>query len=303
MRCYLGIDGGGSKTRALLCDEELNTVSFYQGNGINYNSIGMEKARENLREVYNAVLSDGIELSSVFIGSAALGKRADRETVEEFCSGIIDCDLINMDSDVYIGLKAMRKPSPCAFAVCGTGSMAAGILPDGKIITSGGWGHILGDEGSGYVIATEALKAVLRYHDDSNSDATLLTGAALDFFDINKPEELIDIFYTNSIERSRASLFAEKVIGCAEKGDNAAINIIIEQAEKFARSVCSLLKKMPQGTPLGLWGGVFLNSQGFLSAFSSCVLSDFPETDISIISNPPEFGAVLAAKEIAENEI
>ena len=76
-------------------------------------------------------------------------------SIIELCDGIINADIINMNSDVYVALRA----SDCrAVAICGTGSMAIGETEDGEIITKGGWGHLLGDEGSAYQVAIEAIK-------------------------------------------------------------------------------------------------------------------------------------------------
>ena len=162
MKYYLGIDGGGTKTTAILCDENAHLISRFVGESINYNSVGMETARENLRQTVDGVLAENdIKLNAAFIGMSAISDRADDNFTRKFCAGIIDCDKVTMDSDVYIGLEAMRCDGAAAMVISGTGSMAVGRLPDEKIIHTGGWGYILGDEGSGYSMSVDALRAAI----------------------------------------------------------------------------------------------------------------------------------------------
>ncbi|MCH5198866.1 MAG: hypothetical protein J1E34_08175 [Oscillospiraceae bacterium] len=298
MRCFLGIDGGGTKTKALLCDEQLNTVSCFTGEGINFNAIGMKKARENLKNVCDAVLeNEDIELLSVFIGSAALSCRAESELVREFCGGIINCDNITLDSDVYIGLMSMKAEGTRCMAVCGTGSMAAGIMPDGRILTCGGWGHLLGDEGSGYAICVDAVKAAIAYA-EGYGNKTALYRAVLDYFNIRNIWELIDVFYSERFSKSLIAGFAEEFFSCVKTKDLEAVRIMNGNAESFAKTVCALLKKMPDSAPLGLWGGIFQYHPEFLNAFSGFIKNEFPKTEIALIDYPPEYGAVMAAREV-----
>lgn len=298
MRCFLGIDGGGTKTTALLCDEKLNKITSFTSDGINFNAIGMKKAKENLKAVCEAVLGYAdIELLSVFIGCAALSGRADAVLVNEFCGGIINCNNITMDSDVYIGLMSMKSDTPRAMAICGTGSMAAGIMPDGAVIHTGGWGHLLGDEGSGYALSVEAVKAAIAC-EEGYGDKTVLYDAVLRYFNISNPEQLIDIFYTEKFSKSFIAGFAGSFFSCIETGDRVALKIMNAQAESFAKTVIAMLKKLPVASPLGLWGGIFQHHPEFTKAFSQFIKNEFPKTEIELIKSPPELGAVKAARKV-----
>ena len=79
MAYFLGIDGGGTKTTAIICDEKYNKISSFTGESINFNSVGMDVARKNLKYVIDGVLADkNITLNAVFIGMSAISNRADK---------------------------------------------------------------------------------------------------------------------------------------------------------------------------------------------------------------------------------
>lgn len=294
MKYYLGIDGGGSKTTAVICDENLNLVSRFVGESINFNSVGMEAARKNLKAtVDGAIAGKDIRLSAAFIGMSAIAERADDEFTKKLCEGIIDCEKVTMDSDVYIGLEAMRCDGAAAMVISGTGSMAVGRLEDGKIIHTGGWGYILGDEGSGYAIAIDALRAAICGYEGSAPE-TALTEAFKEHYQVDDMLQLIDIFYDPPMPRSEIAKLAPIIFRCAEN-DTVAKGIVENHAKLLANTVCALLKNMPTGTPLGLWGGIFENYKKFRDAFSSFVKESFPETEINILEYAPEYGAIFAA--------
>ena len=294
MKYYLGIDGGGSKTTAIICDENLNLVSRFVGESINFNSVGMEEARKNLKATVDGAFDGkGIKLSAAFIGMSAIAERADDEFTKKLCDGIIDCDKITMDSDVYIGLEAMRCDGAAAMVISGTGSMAVGRLADGEIIHTGGWGYILGDEGSGYAIAIDALRAAICGYEGSAPE-TLLTDAIKEYYQVDDMMKLIDIFYDPPMPRSEIAKLAPIFFRCAEN-DAVANGIVEKHAKLLADTVSALLRKMPSGTPLGLWGGIFENYEKFRTLFSSIISERFPETKINVLEYAPEYGAVFAA--------
>ena len=296
MRCFLGIDGGGTKTKALLCDENLETVAVYTGAGINFNAIGMEKARENLKAVYDGVTSgQDISLLSVCIGSAALEDRADGALVREFCGGVIGCGDIILDSDLFICLEAMDTGGPAAVAVCGTGSMAAGRDGSGRIVHTGGWGYLLGDEGSGYSFGKDSVKEALR-NAEAHKEPTTLTRAVMEHFGVSSADELIGAVYREGAATGRVAAFAPEFFRLVKSGDPDALRIMDKNAEAFSKTVLTLLAGLPDITPLGLWGGIFLNSPEFADMFSGRIKKARPATDIAPLPHPPEYGAVLAAK-------
>ncbi len=295
MRYYLGVDGGGSKTTALICDGSGARISTFCAGGINFNAIGMEAARENLRAAVTGALGGrDITLSAAYIGCAALDGPADGALTEGLCGGVIPCENVTLDSDVGIALAVMDTEGPAAIAICGTGSMAAGRDVSGNVLHTGGYGYLLGDEGAGFAIARQGVWAGLRGFDRSGP-ATSLTDRIFAFYNVKDVPALLELLYKVPFMPGTLAAFAPEVFRCADEGDVVAFNILKDQARRFAYTVKALLRKLPEDTPLGLWGGMFQHHKNYAEQFSEYVKIDFPGCKVGLLPNPPEYGAVLAA--------
>ena len=289
---FLGIDGGGSRTTAALFDRDGTFLAEACADSINFYSNPLSVVRDNLASLLRDVRrgTGSLSFQSVFIGLSALNGRADDATVRRLTDGIMQANVIGMDSDLFIALEAMCRDGACAAAICGTGSMAVARDADGRILHKGGYGHLLGDEGSGYAIALEAIRAALRSADGSG-EKTVLEDAVRSFFHIRNADELIARFYDPPIRRQDVAAFLPQVASCAESGDACAVRILDMQADDFARTVRALLQTLPEGCPLGLWGGVLRHVPRFAQRFRQ----SFPERETAFLPFPPQVGAVFAA--------
>ena len=289
---YLGIDGGGSRTTAVLFDCDGTFLCETAAGSINYYSNPLSDVRDNLASLVRDVhRKTGISsFQSVFIGLSALNGRAEDAQIRRLTSGILRADVIGMDSDLFIALEAMCREGACAAAICGTGSMAVARDADGRISHKGGYGYLLGADGSGYAIAIDAVRSALRSADGSG-EKTALEDAARRFFRVQNADELIERFYDPPIRRQDVAAFLPEVGQCAASGDACAIRILERQADDFARTVRALLRTLPDDCPLGLWGGVFCHVPRFTARF----LQSFDGRDAAFLPYPPQLGAVFAA--------
>lgn len=254
---YLGVDGGGSVTSCCVINENKEEVLHIKGGSINYRFGGMEKARANMRAMLEEIREKlGGEPDGAFIGNSALSGEASPEELAAFTKGIFSCP-VRMNSDIYIALKACGLDNACV-VIAGTGSMAAGFDENGGVVTRGGFGALLGDEGSGYRIA----EAALRYAVLSSQDALPLSSledAMYDFFNVCDNEQLIGKFCSGELSRGDIAAFAEEVCRCAESGDEAANAILEEQTRLLAGTVNALLAELPGNAHLFVSGGMFKN--------------------------------------------
>ncbi len=288
---FLGVDGGGSKTTAVVFDENGNFVCSACGESINYYSVGLESAREAMSEIINRL--EVKEYSCAFIGMSALNDTADAAETERFCGGIIKSEQIAMDSDLFVALEAMNVDGECACIISGTGSMAVMRGKDGKISHTGGWGYILGDEGSGYSIGLTGIKAAIKSAENC-ADETALLGECLKYFSISNIYDLIDLYYEKKVSRKTTAAFARVVNKCAENGDKAALAIIKSEATELFGTAYGLLKNAKSNIPVGLWGGVFQNNRIFRQKFTE-LAEERGFSNVKLIDFTPEIGAILAA--------
>ena len=291
MKYYLGIDGGGTRTTAAVSDESGNIIAKAVGKTINFYAVGMEASRKNLAEIIGKLDISAFE--AAFIGCSALDDEADKATLDSLCGGIINAKKIGMNSDVYVALKSAK--GNCV-AVCGTGSMAVGKKTDGSIAVKGGWGHIIGDEGSAYSIAVNALKKCCVICD--KKQRTPLLESAESYFGVIDFRKAIDIIYSDESAKDYIAGFAAKVGTLAESGCETSKEIIFSEAKAYAQTVISLIEELECRNLLSLYGGVFQHNRLFTEVFCKEIKNAFPEIKTEILDVPPEEGALIAAREL-----
>ncbi len=295
MKYYLGIDGGGTKTTAAVSDENGNIITKATVKTINFYAVGMEASRKNLKEVIDILAQKlGTDcFEAAFIGCSALDDEADEATLNALCGGIINAEKIAMNSDVYVALKSAN--GNCV-AVCGTGSMAVGEKADRSIAVKGGWGHIIGDEGSAYSIAVNALKNCCVMCDKNESSPLLK--AAESYFGVDDFRKAIDVIYSAETAKDFIAGFASKVGKLANEGCEISENIIASEAKAYAKTVIALIDELEVCPLVSLYGGVFQHNAAFRAEFEKEIKTAYPEIKTEILDMPPEEGALKSAREL-----
>ena len=144
--------------------------------------------------------------------------------------------------------------------IAGTGSIAVGRSTDGRLARAGGWGYLLGDEGSGYAIAMQALNAVTRSA-DGRGGKTPLTEKLLGAMSLQKPQDTIAAVYRGGWDRTAIAALAPIVFEVAENGDEIALSIVERQAGELAHVIAAVARTLAfQAFPLAIAGGALLNS-------------------------------------------
>lgn len=223
---YLAVDGGGTKTEAILGDESGQLVGRGRSGGSNPNFVGQQQAMDSIKEAIDQACrridrKDIARIALCVPGLETLG----RDWLEE--AGI-DASRTFFDNDVQSTFYGTLGEESGVVVLAGTGSFVIGIDAAGQMLTVGGWGPIVGDSGSGQQIAAEALRAVSRHH-DGMGPATALTEKVLQYYGIDHPQRLKFKMSLDNISK-----LAPKVAECAREGDEVAGRIITREAEKMA---------------------------------------------------------------------
>jgi N-acetylglucosamine kinase-like BadF-type ATPase len=190
----LGVDGGGSKTLALIVNEHGEEVGRGLAGGANYNAIGLDEA---IKHVYAAVEQAARAahctppFRKAWLGLAGVDRHADHEVLLPHLRDL--ATTVRLTNDAELLLAALDRGVGVGL-ISGTGPIALGQDATGHKARSGGWGHILGDEGSGYAIAQHALQAVVRAS-DGRGPQTALRERILQAWILQTPEELIGEIY------------------------------------------------------------------------------------------------------------
>lgn len=301
MELILGIDGGGTKTTALLADPHGNVIARATAGGSNYHAIGAEAAFAALDSALRRLLDQhaDAELRAVCLGLAGVDRPADRAQVEAWAARALPGVRVTLVNDAELLLAAGTPEGWGVGVIGGTGSIALGRAPDGRSARAGGWGYRLGDEGSGYAVGRAALHAVARAADGRGAP-TALTPAILAHWSLPQPDALIQHVYAAHTTRREIAELAEVVVRVAERGDEVAGEIVREAGRELALAAHAVVRQLDLAgsVPCALGGGVLVHAESITRVFFHTA------TELGLRLEPvqtvsePALGAVKLAREM-----
>jgi N-acetylmuramic acid 6-phosphate etherase len=302
----LGIDGGGSKTAVRLARQDSPRKWTTIGRGVagasNPQSVGFEMAFQNLDAAVDAAFADArllpAEVAAACGALAGAERDADKRRIEEWARGR---RLALRLSLVHDALPLLAAGTPAGFGVgliCGTGSFAFGQNERGETARAGGWGYLLGDEGSGYAIALAALQASAHAADD-RGPATRLLDRFMKKFDLAQPLDLINLIYQSGVDRATIAGWADVVIEGAAAGDAVATGIVSQAARDMAETVAAVCRKIgfDRGPfPLALGGGLVVHHASYRDQLQNELNRRGLRPDPIGVVPDPVAGAVILAQ-------
>ncbi|MFD2369017.1 N-acetylglucosamine kinase [Brevibacillus sp. GCM10020057] len=255
---YIALDGGGTRTRAAICDASGEIAAFAAGDAGNPLSRPWEAVEGTVRQLIGELLQKASatadDVSALYLGLAG----ADRPEIKDRLTAAFAAEWgkrLVLDNDAVAALYAGTWGEPGVVLIAGTGSIAYAVTAKGERYRTGGWGYLLGDEGSGYDLGRRAAAAVMRATDGRGSQ-TALTALFLAHYGVQRPEELIARIYGANNPRKEladASVLVEKA---AEAGDEAAAELIRQGAEELIALAEACLRKAASPVPVVLAGGL-----------------------------------------------
>src|SRR5947208_11441050 len=197
----LGIDAGGTKTVCLLADDRGSVVGEGRGPGANLHVAGELALEKVVHEVMEQAIGDrAIVPAAICLGIAGVDREDEEQTVRAIMRRIGYKSRTLVVNDALIALVAAGGDAPGVVIIAGTGAIVYGRNASGEAARAGGWGHMIGDEGSGYWIGREALTAVMRAG-DGRGPATGLTDDILTYFQVRDVSHLPRIVYDREVPR------------------------------------------------------------------------------------------------------
>ena len=296
----LGIDGGNSKTRALLADRSGAVLGAGTAGSSNHNSVGFEAATQALQTaIGEAFQRAAIDLATPIdvacLGLAGADRPADRARLDAWITrqGIARRWMVVTDAELVL---VAGNPTGWGVAlICGTGSICYGRTHDGRSTRAGGWGYLLGDEGSGYDIALRALRLATRTADGCAAAPTILQ-AALDHWGLEEPFQLIGHVYRDEMTRAELATLAQRIALMADMGDHAAAALLDQAAQDMARLVGAVVRKLDLcRPPIMLAGGLFNTSARLRHAV---VAHTEVELGPPVYVDEPALGALTLARQL-----
>jgi glucosamine kinase len=286
-RYILGIDGGGTRSRALLVDRDETELAHAETGGSNPNAVGFQKAAENLRDAIlecctraSCSLSD---LGIIVLGLAGMGRKEDRETLLQEVSRAVFTDPsqqvpIMIETDARIALEGAFGGNAGVIVVAGTGSIVMGKTHRGEIMRVGGWGRQLGDEGSGFAIGKGALVSVT-YDIDSRGYAGALRKLIAQQFHLNSRDDIVEAVYRNNFD---FALLAPLVMQAAADNDLVAQKILDQEATHLVDQCADLFRQMgvPGKVGLVMFGGLVESETIYSNIVQMKLMRVLPQADV-----------------------
>jgi N-acetylglucosamine kinase-like BadF-type ATPase len=252
MGYILGIDGGGTKTKAVIASLEGKVLAESTAGASSFNSVGKTKAAENLNQaVFSAAEKLGmgdISFKSAGFGFAGLNVEEDLKIYKsivfnEKLKVNLNQEKVFICNDTRIGLEAGSSAKNKIIIIAGTGSNCFGINEAGQQAGCTGWDYILADEGSGIEVSIKALRAVMRAY-DGRGEKTMLSRAVLDDLGIDNEEGIVGWTYGEAFSKERLGRFARLVCDCAGRGDRISQKILEDEAAESILSVSTVVNKL-----------------------------------------------------------
>lgn len=257
----LGIDAGGTKTVCQLANEDGRIVGESRGPGANLQAAGELEVEKTVHTLMDEVLAPhpDTRLGAICVGMAGVDRPGDAEVVRGIMRRIGLGARVLIVNDALVALEAGAPGSPGVVIIAGTGSISYGRNADGEAARAGGWGYVLGDEGSGYWIGRHALRAVVR-EADRRGPRTSLTPRTLAHFGVARPQDLIHEIYYGGMRPGAIAALASEVFGAFEEGDVVAAGILevgVRELVSSAASVVERLRLEHEPFTFVLSGGIF----------------------------------------------
>ncbi len=299
MTLVVGVDGGGTKTHAVVADETGAMLGFATHGPSNWESVGLRGAADALREAIANALEQAGASSSDLAGAAFGLAGVDWESDLPRMRGVIDqlrlpCpyELVN---DAFVALRAGTEASYGVVLVAGTGSVAAGRNREGRVFRTLGEGPILGDVGAASDVSDAAVRAVADAY-TGRGPATVLTAELCDLTGCGSAAEFLE-WYSRGLEQLRDG--AAAVVRAADGGDRVAQGIMRWAGTALGGSAALVARQLDM---LGgefdvvLSGGLFRAGSAMLTDSLTGVLHPVaPHARLVHLDPPPVVGAVLMA--------
>lgn len=306
---YLGIDGGGTKTKYLLVNEGLQKVCEREGSTIHIHQVGVEgiksQLKENISKICEEVNISTKDIAYAFAGVPGYGESLDDMVkIDKAIKEVMEVPY-SIDNDAVNGWAGGTACKPGVNVVAGTGSIAYGRNAEGKLARCGGFGPGIGDDGSAYWIALRTINEYTRQK-DGRSEKTVLVDILEKEYNISYKYEIVDIAFNRlKFNRTELAKFSTICFLAAEAGCLACKKIFKDAARAIFEHIYAISKELNfnEEFVVSYTGGVFKAGKHVLEPLNEMI----KESGLKCYLQEPELdpwnGSVLLAYTLAGNTV
>jgi N-acetylglucosamine kinase-like BadF-type ATPase len=306
----LAIDGGGTSTLAWLGDADGRVLGRGRAGPSNAKAVGQSAARGALGRAIGLAFADaGLPPGPVAIaclGLAGFDRPDDRSLLASWVEESRWADRIVLVNDGDLVLAAGTPDGWGLGVIAGTGSIAVGRTPDGRTARAGGWGPLIGDEGSAYKVVLAALGLVARRIDGRDRrgvEGDPLARHLCAAMAIDGPGAIVSALYSPSFDRARIAALAPAVLAAAQEDRGLVAGLLVPAGESLAEIVVAVARTLGWSggkIPLALAGSFLLGAAEVSGALIDRLRQDGYEVQPTPVSEPVRGALVLAARALHE---
>lgn len=306
MTYVLGIDGGGTKTTGVMADETGKTIAEVTVGASNPNIVGTSDLIKTFTKLKNELLRENEQafnqVNRLFAGISGTGHPSARKKIQNVLKEVMPPTMaITVDNDAVIALYSGTLGKPGIVQISGTGSITYGVNYADVRDRVGGWGHFIGEKGSGYGLGYDALQAAFSAYDQLGP-ATILEEGIRNFFNEASLPDIIPSIYQAERPKETIAALGRIVMKAADQDDDVAKGIIHQNGHNIGQCINVLIQKLfledvkrDDAVPIVLAGGLFNRNDLFKDAIDQELNKQPTATKLIIPQQPPVSGAVFAA--------
>lgn len=311
MQFVVGIDGGGTKTAAVITDHQGQIVGYGESGPSTFGGVPLAVTRANIADAIDKAARrsnlPNNAFSAAFIGLGNVVSEKDRATVKAVA---LDLKLANsaqigVDHDIRVALAGGLAGRPGMVMIAGTGVSCYGVNSVGAAWRAGGWGPLIDDEGSSYWLGIQAMHAAAAAY-DGRGQSTLLSQLVSERLALTAMDDLMNRLYATEMTRTEIASLARLVFQAAAAEDNISTELIRRGCQAMAECALAVARKigLDEGTSeLAITGGMTHAGEALLSPFRKAIHECLPGCHVKEAELIPAIGAALLALELAGEKI
>ena len=298
MKYFIGIDGGGTKTECIITDEHYNQLYSLTGGPLNLLSSPPSESSRTILQLINSCLSKlnitPTHLVCIGIGAAGAGRIEDSEKLVLNLKDLLPPSIIlNIITDAEAALEGAFNGKPGCILISGTGSIIWGKDQNGLVHRCGGFGKIIGDEGSGYMLGKKGLITAAKEF-DCRDEKSLITELLKDKYYIKSGQDLINAVYKNNLDIAG---IAPLVLTSAVNNDKVALEIIDKETDELLFLISCMMKKLKkENIQISFVGSLISTINVFSNILKNKISGSFKLIKIKEAEYSPAMGAIFIAK-------
>ncbi len=308
---FLGIDGGGTKTEAVMMGEDLKEIARFKSGPLNFNGSDKATVNESIRELFASVASERHlgECKGVCMGMAGISNPDAVSAVKEAVGAYYDGELI-LKGDQETALAGALDGKPGLVVIAGTGSICVGRFGSGELVRAGGYGNVIDDGGSGYAIGRDILAATVRAY-DGRGEKTVLSGLVRDrltelgYVKAEDPEavfisQIIRFIYDEKTTKRDIAAFSVLIAKGIEAGDKVSLSIAERAADELVLLAKTVIAKAGAEGAVNLaYSGSVLGKNKYInSRFTDSLKALYRDIKVGPSLHDAAYGAGLIACDV-----